>query len=81
MQKKVINYRGKDGHSDIVVYKFDNTAEDQKLAQDVSNKGKAPIGVRPNVPGLSYVLPTSIPAYYYSQYENKKFRKDGYNHG
>ena len=79
MDKSTIKYLGSQGHSDVTVYKFNNTQEDQKLAKDVLNQGKAPIGPRPDVPGISYVLPTNIPLNTYPAGEGKIFRKDTYH--
>ncbi len=79
MKKLIVKYLGKEGHSNVNVYKFDNTKEDQQLAKEILAEGKAPIRLRPDVPGISYALPVGVPAYYYSPYENKKFRKENYH--
>lgn len=79
MNKSTIKYLGRQGHSDVTVYKFDNTQEDQQRAKEVLSQGKAPIGPRPDVPGISYVLPTNVPSNTYPYGEGKIFRKDIYH--
>ena len=59
MEKEIIKVRKRDA-SDVTVYKFDNTPEDQKKARELLASGKAPITKRTEGT-LTYILPREIP--------------------
>lgn len=60
MKKEVVKYRGKDGHSDVTVYKFDNTEQDQVQAQNLLVEGKS-VNMHIYGPTLQYIVPASVP--------------------
>lgn len=60
MKKETVKYRGKDGHSDITVYTFDNTEQDQTQAQNLLVDGKS-VNMHIYGPTLQYIIPDSVP--------------------
>ena len=60
MEKEIIKYRGNEGHSDITVYKFDNTEQDQTQAQNLLVEGKSR-NMHIYGPTLQYIVPQGVP--------------------
>lgn len=60
MKKETMKYRGDDGHSDITIYKFDNTEQDQTQAQNLLVDEKS-VNMHIYGPTLQYILPQEIP--------------------
>ena len=72
MKKEIIKTRVK-WASDVTVYKFDNTSEDQKKARELLASGKAPITKRTEGT-LTYILPQDVPR---GTYELGEFKQKG----
>jgi hypothetical protein len=72
MKKEIIKVRKRDA-SDVTVYKFDNTPEDQKKARELLASGKAPITKRTEGT-LTYILPREVPRDLYDigEFQQKK---------
>ena len=74
METKTIKVRKRDA-SDVTVYKFDNTPEDQKKARELLASGKAPITKRTEGT-LTYILPQDVPRDTYELGEFKQKMED-----
>ncbi|MBL6729246.1 MAG: hypothetical protein ISP79_06570 [Methylophilaceae bacterium] len=77
--KKTIKYLGTENHSDITIHSFSNDEESQLKAKELINTGKSKIAPRPNVTGITYVLPEDISLNTYEAVENKIFIKESSN--
>lgn len=72
MKKEIIKVR-KQGNSGLVIYKFDNTPEDQKKARELLASGKAPMT---KTKTLGYILPQDVPSNLYDLGEFKQKEED-----
>jgi hypothetical protein len=72
MKKETVKVRVK-WASDVTVYKFDNTPEDQKKARELLASGKAPMT---KTQTLGYILPQDIPRDTYDLGEFKQKAED-----
>lgn len=74
MKTEIIKVRSK-WASDVTVYKFDNTKEDQKKARELLASNKAPITKRTEGT-LTYILPREVPRDTYDLGEFNQKEKD-----